>query len=1328
MSDFDVKEKRFEEDIEDYLTHHGGYTKGDPKKFNRESGLEEDTFVEFIKTSQPKKWERYVKIYAENSEKQIIERFKREVKTTNLLNVMRHGFMDRGIKFYPIFWKPETSLNETTQMQYDANILHCTRQLHYSVHNENSIDIVLFANGIPVVSMELKCQFTGQDTTNAINQYKFDRAGKDAIFAFKERVLVHFAVDLTNVYMTTRLEGAHTYFLPFNQGSNGAGKVGGKGNPVNPNGYDTAYLWERVLCKDSLMEILQKYMHLQQEYDKNGNLVKETMIFPRYHQLDVVTKLLEDVKKNGSGKSYLIQHSAGSGKSNSIAWLAHRLTGLHDYEDNKIFQSVIIVTDRRVLDSQLQSTVYQFDHVEGVVKKVDKNSGQLRDAINDGVGIIITTLQKFPVIYKEVDSAKKRFAIIIDEAHSSQTGDAAKKLKRALADTEEILKEYAEMEDEDERNRKDDEDKLLDELAAQGMHKNLSFFAFTATPKGKTLQLFGQKDAEGIYRPFHIYSMRQAIEEHFILDVLQNYMTYKMYYKIAKIIEDNPEFDTTAGSKAIINYETLHPHNISQKTAIMLEHFMNVTRHKIGGRAKAMVVTPSRLHAVRYVQEFKRQIKEKGLNDLEVLVAFSGEVKDNDDVFTEEGMNKDKEGKTIKEKALPETFHADDYGILVVAEKYQTGFDEPLLHTMFVDKKLSGVKAVQTLSRLNRTTRGKVDTFVLDFVNSAEDIKASFEPFYEETVLLEETDPNVVYDMKNTLDDFRVYQKSEVDKFADIFYQNENQSAGDLGKLQGQLRPAIDRYEVLEVEKQDIFKSKIKEQIEKYYIKHPDEFGSEREQCLLWLNRNKINKYDELPKTNARLEALKEKAFTGGAEKYLWIPPSLPYYEMQGAYKNSKGFSKILVFSAWEMVPRMIGALVSYEAERLTVGKLVHQIKNQDKKNTGYFAEGSRRYPVARLRFNVSNGEVRGMSLFALLYPSKTLSDMYLPIESLNNHESLEVIEKSVRLKLKEKLAIIEEKYGDSGNNKEDARWYYLAPMLMDGVIYAKHWIEDIVWEMNTDEEDTTSEVRSSSKDKRNKGFIAHIDKLRSYLDAPEEIHLGRKPEDLLETLVNMVLGSPAICIYRSNGRSTARATSLAKVFVNNFNLPESTAIIDLAYGRCRDDNSHWQNVLKYCKDGCFQAMIDEYIHMLKETAGFQSDGNQYQIVHDMMMDSLKIHTATYIADTYPDFKKRINGADRKSDGCRIRSSYAVGFTKDAGDNSKVVMRKENIRNAFNSPMRPFVLATTSIGQEGLDFHNYCRVIMHWNLPSNPIDVGRILRTFKIKKNVEVTDNGKIII
>lgn len=808
MTDFDVKEKRFEQDIEEYLITEGGYKKGNPSSFNRSLALDTCTFVSFIKNSQPKKWERYVRIYGVDSEKQIVERFCREVKMVGLLRVLRKGFTDRGITFQVVFWKPETSLNATTMAQYEANTLHCTRQLHYSVHNENSIDIVLFVNGIPVVSMELKCQFTGQDTANAIQQYKFDRATKDTIFAFKERVLVHFAVDLSRVYMTTRLEGDKTYFLPFNQGSNGAGCVGGAGNPINPDGYDTDYLWKNVLCKERLLEILQKYLHLETVRDqKTGRILSERMIFPRYHQLDVVTKLLADVKENGAGHNYLIQHSAGSGKSNSIAWLAHRLSGLHDANNEKIFQSVIIVTDRRVLDSQLQNTVYQFDHVEGVVVKVDKNARQLQQAIEDGAGIIITTLQKFPVIYKEVNSGNKRFAVIVDEAHSSQTGDAARKLKRALADTEEILREYAELEGREEEKRKDDEDHLLDELAAQGMHENLSFFAFTATPKGKTLNMFGWKDSKGSWHPFHIYSMRQAIEEGFILDVLKNYMTYKMYYKIVKNIPDDPELDTVAGVRAIQKYETLHPHNISQKTTIMLEHFRNVTMHKIGGKAKAMVVTPSRLHAVRYVQEFKRQIEEKGYSDLDVLVAFSGEIEDDGVTYTEEKINKTKDGETIREKALPEAFHSDDYGMLIVAEKYQTGFDEPLLHTMFVDKKLSGVKAVQTLSRLNRTARGKQDTFVLDFVNSAEDIKAAFEPYYEETVLLKETNPNVIYDLKNTLDQYRVYQQMEVDRFAEIFYSGKEQIAGDLGKLRGTIRPALDRYYALEPERQDMFKS-----------------------------------------------------------------------------------------------------------------------------------------------------------------------------------------------------------------------------------------------------------------------------------------------------------------------------------------------------------------------------------------------------------------------------------------------------------------------------------------------------------------------------------------
>lgn len=807
MPDFDYKEKRFEQDIEEYLTTKGGYIKGNPKVFDRSLALDVNTFVSFIKTSQPKAWERFEKIYGADSEKQIVDRFCREVKMVGLLKVFRQGFTDRGIKFRAVFWKPETTINPTAVAQYNANILHCTRQLHYSLHNENSIDIVLFINGIPVVSMELKCQFTGQNTDNAIKQYKFDRATKDTLFEFKNRVLVHFAVDLSNVYMTTRLEGANTFFLPFNQGSNGAGNVGGKGNPVNPDGYDTAYLWEQVLCKERLLEILHKYLHLQIEYDDKGNVKSERMIFPRFHQLDVVTKLLADVKENGSGRNYLIQHSAGSGKSNSIAWLAHRLSGLHNDKDEKIFQSVIIVTDRRVLDSQLQNTVYQFDHVEGVVQKIDKNAKQLKEAIEAGTGIIITTLQKFPVIYKEVNTGSKRFAIIVDEAHSSQTGDAAKKLKRALADTEKALEEMAELEYEDESSRKDDEDKLLDELASQGIHENLSFFAFTATPKDKTLQMFGRRDADGKYHPFHIYSMRQAIEEHFILDVLQYYMTYNMFYKIAKNIPDDPELDTVAGVKAIRNYETLHPHNISQKTAIMLEHFSNITRHKIGGKAKAMIVTPSRLHAVRYVLEFKKQIEEKGYTDLDVLVAFSGEVTDGGETYTEEKINKTRNGETVKENALPETFHTDDFGMLIVAEKYQTGFDEPLLHTMFVDKKLSGVKAVQTLSRLNRTCRGKQDTFVLDFVNSAEDIKKAFEPYYEETVLEKETDPNVIYDLKNTLDGYRVYQQIEINGFADVWYSDKGQEYADLGKLKSKIQPALDRFDALEAEKQDMFKS-----------------------------------------------------------------------------------------------------------------------------------------------------------------------------------------------------------------------------------------------------------------------------------------------------------------------------------------------------------------------------------------------------------------------------------------------------------------------------------------------------------------------------------------
>lgn len=807
MQDTLLKEKNFEEAIENYLITEGGYEKGNPEHLNRATALDEDTFIRFIKTTQPTEWEKHTRNYPQNPEQALLKRFQDEVSATDLLYVLRHGFKDRGVKFYPCIFKPESTKNQKHAEKYSQNILHCTRQMKFSLIDERSIDIVLLLNGIPVVSMELKNQFTGQDVSNAINQYKFNRATKDKMFEFKQRVLVHFAVDLYEVYMTTRLQGPSTYFLPFNQGSNGAGNVGGKGNPQTENEYLTSYLWKKVLTKDSLMEILQKYMHLQKTdiKDKDGNISgqKEVMIFPRYHQLDVVTKLLAYVKERGSGKNYLIQHSAGSGKSNSIAWLAHRLQSLHNKNDEVIFNSVIVVTDRKILDSQLQDTIYQFDHVAGVVRPVKDGSKGLKEALNDGAKIIITTLQKFPYIYQDVQKTGKRYAVIVDEAHSSQSGTAAKKLKVALGDTEEILEQYAREEAEEESKHEDYEDNLVKELSTHGKQDNISFFAFTATPKNKTLQLFGEKQENGTYRAFHIYSMRQAIEEGFILDVLQNYTTYKQYYKIAKKIEGDPEYDKVKGARAVSRFESLHPHNIAQKTAIIIEHFRDITKKKINGHAKAMVVTASRLHAVRYLFEFRRYIEAHNYNDLDVLVAFSGSLKDDGQEWTEEKINKNKNGETIKESQLKDYFK-NEFDMLIVAEKYQTGFDEPLLHTMFVDKKLSGVKAVQTLSRLNRTMRGKEDTFVLDFANEREEIQRAFQPYYEATVLEEETDPNLIYSLKRQLDDFHVYQEHEIELFAKKFYQKTIPTLDTLSPI---LTPALERYEILEDKKKDEFKS-----------------------------------------------------------------------------------------------------------------------------------------------------------------------------------------------------------------------------------------------------------------------------------------------------------------------------------------------------------------------------------------------------------------------------------------------------------------------------------------------------------------------------------------
>ncbi|MBQ5562390.1 MAG: type I restriction endonuclease subunit R, partial [Clostridia bacterium] len=690
-----------------------------------------------------------------------------------LLSVLRNGFKHRGIAFHVCFFKPESTLSDNALNLYAANEITLNRQWYYSADCKKSVDMVIAVNGIPVFAFELKNQYTGQNIENAKRQWMYDRDERENCFRFNNRILAFFCVDHLEVCMTTKLAGKNTFFLPFNQGSNGSGKNGGKGNPQNPAGYPTAYLWENVFQKDSMMDILQKFISLKTSEDKkllsNGQVQtakKKMLLFPRYHQLDVVRNIVAHVRQNGAGHNYLIQHSAGSGKSNSIAWTAYRLASLFNDENKPVFSSVIIVTDRRVLDAQLQETISGFDHKLGAVETIDekKNSQDLKNAINNGVRMIVTTLQKFPVIYTEVEKVQGRnYAVIVDEAHSSQTGSSAIKLKTALADTEDALREYAEIEGkaEDEIDRTD---KIVQQMITHGKHKNLSFFAFTATPKPQTLEIFGEPYQDGSFHPFHIYSMRQAIEEGFILDVLKNYMTYLTCYKIAKNTPENPELPESRATKLIKQYQKLHPYNITQKSAIIVETFRDTTRHKIGGKGKMMVVTDSRLAAVRYFHAIKAYINEKGYTDMDVLTAFSGTVADGDEEYTESSLNVRKDGSHISENQTKAEFH-DNFNILVVAEKYQTGFDEPLLHTMIVDKKLKGVKAVQTLSRLNRTCPGKTDTFVLDFANKSEDILAAFQPFYQETSLEQEVNVDLIYQTEKELQGYAIFNTDDIAAF-----------------------------------------------------------------------------------------------------------------------------------------------------------------------------------------------------------------------------------------------------------------------------------------------------------------------------------------------------------------------------------------------------------------------------------------------------------------------------------------------------------------------------------------------------------------------------------
>lgn len=825
-----TKEKNLEEDIESFLcSPEGGFFKCDDRHSllyvedgtyqmvgggymeHRDRALDAATLVNFIQTTQPKAWDRFERMCNSDSTAKFAKVFNDAVDRLGMVAVLKHGFKHRGIPFKVVFFKPESGLNESAADHYAKNVCRCIRQFHFAETGNQTIDMVLDVNGIPLVGIELKDQFTGQDVENAMRQWREDRDPRCRCLKFNTRMVAFFAVDLENVYMTTKLEGTKTFFLPFNQGSAGAGNDGGAGNPANPDGYATSHLWEVALQKDSLLDIVNKFLHLEvkeeTELDARGNEVKrkkERIIFPRYHQLDSVRKVIADVRANGTGKNYLVQHSAGSGKSNSIAWTAYRLASLF-VDDTPLFDSVVVVTDRRVLDSQLQETISGFDHAIGSVVTIgkDKTSADLRDAINGGARLIVSTLQKFPVIYEQVESKGKRFAIIVDEAHSSQTGTSALKLKSALADKRDALEEYAEIEAEAEDAAADWEDQLADELASHGRHKNLTFVAFTATPKEQTLEIFGDEWPDGSFHPFHVYSMRQAIEEGFIMDPLANYVSYSEAVELARTVPDNPDVPSSPTLKLLRKYKELHPYALGQKAEIIVETFRNVTRTKIRGKGKMMVVTASRLATVRYYHEIKRYMQKKGYDDIEVLVAFSGAISDPADgpdgpEYTEPVINVGHDGQRVAESQTKAEFH--NYGdVLVVAEKYQTGFDEPLLHTLVVDKKLKDVKAVQTLCRVNRIHPDKEDTYILDFVNKPEDIQKAFERFYTETSLSEQINTDLLYQVQTDIRGYGLYDESDIEAAAEIvFTDGKGKSQSNVqGKLAAVLKPAVARYNEL---------------------------------------------------------------------------------------------------------------------------------------------------------------------------------------------------------------------------------------------------------------------------------------------------------------------------------------------------------------------------------------------------------------------------------------------------------------------------------------------------------------------------------------------------
>lgn len=775
-------EIEFEKELCAILVNEGWLHSHNSENYDKELAIFPDDVVGWLEDTQLVEYQKIVKPSdsPENQLKAKASLLRRLASTLDLpldngggtLSILRRGFKHEVARFDMAQFRPADGLNPVTMKRFEHMRIRVVQQVFYSSSNRNSIDLVLFVNGLPVATVELKTDFT-QNVQAAIDQYKYDRIPKgEKLLSFGHRALVHFAVSNSEVYMTTRLNGPDTKFLPFNLGDEGR-----SGNPVNPNGSKTSYLWEQVWQRENWLNIIGKFMHLEISESQDpvtGKKSKhESLLFPRYHQWRAVSKIVETTKQEGVGQKYLIQHSAGSGKTNSIAWAAHQLSTLHDDTGNKVFDSVIVVTDRTVLDIQLQDAIKQIDAKSGVVTAITNREGskssQLENALKASSPIIVVTIQTFPFIFNKLQDSEasqaKNFAIIADEAHSSQAGSTASKLKAVLSDIE-----LAELEDGGEI---DIEATLLAEMEGKANPKNISFYAFTATPKPKTMELFGRPDSDGLPVPFDVYSMQQAIEEGFILDVLQNYTPYKVAFKLT---HNGQEYDSNAplvdqadALKELMRWVRLHPTNISSKVSIIIEHFRQNVSHLLDGKAKAMVVTSSRKEAVRYKLAFDNYILEKGYDHIKALVAFSGQVMDKEnslEPFTEENMNTE-----LRRRSLPEAFKSDDYQVMLVANKYQTGFDQPLLVAMYVDKKLSGVSAVQTLSRLNRTATGKDTTFVLDFVNDPNEILESFMPYFKDAKLSGITDPNLIHDIQTKLDHSGIYEQHHVERAAKVFVE-----------------------------------------------------------------------------------------------------------------------------------------------------------------------------------------------------------------------------------------------------------------------------------------------------------------------------------------------------------------------------------------------------------------------------------------------------------------------------------------------------------------------------------------------------------------------------